>query len=366
MSDTSETPTVTMANTKKEMLQAYNRLLKELEAKGKAEMKPEETVAQRKRAKAVEVADAATSTGIANQIASLKTEIGKTLNDLADRLDQETAKYSQVKLAVEAAENELREIYDIEKAAASLAALIEAQKREKQQFESEMEAERERLEYEIATHREAFDYEVKTQRDDWKKEKAEYQASVKEQEASDKKRREREQEEWKYQYDRERQLAEEERRHELARLDREIQLKQEQLEKVLADREQALTAAEAELQSLRARAEQFPDEQEQAVSRAVQETTSRLEAERKYATDLLQKEFTGERNVLSSRIESMEQTIEKQAEQIAKLSGQLEHSYGQIQDIAVKAIEGPSPSRNAGTGALQPSSDRMSGSLTND
>ena len=197
MSDAPEA--VTMANTKKEMLQAYNRLLKELEAKKKAEMKPGETVAQRKRDKAVTVADAACSADIASQIALLKTDIGKTLNDLADRLEQETAKYDQVKLAVEAAEAELREIYDIEKAASSLAALLEAQKQEKEQFESEMEAEREKLEYEIATHREAFDFEVKTQRDEWKKEKAEYQASVKEQDAAEKKRRDREQEEWKYQ-----------------------------------------------------------------------------------------------------------------------------------------------------------------------
>ena len=46
---------LTMANTKKEMLQAYQRLLRQLEEKSKAEMKPEETVAQRQRAKAIEV-----------------------------------------------------------------------------------------------------------------------------------------------------------------------------------------------------------------------------------------------------------------------------------------------------------------------
>lgn len=367
MSDTPEPPAVSMANTKKEMLQAYNRLLKELERKQDAEMKPEETVAQRKRAKAVEVADASSSAGIANQIATLKTEIGRTLNDLADRLEQETAKYTQVKSAVEAAEAELREIYDIEKSAASLAALIEAHKQEKEQFDTEMSAERETLENEIATHREAFDYEVKTQREEWKKERAEYLASVKEQEETDKKRRQREQEEWKYQFDRERQVAEEQRRHELERLDREIQLKKEQLEKVLADREQALAAAEAELQSLRTRAEKFPGELDQAVARAVKETSARLEAERKHAIDLLQKESAGERNVLSSRIESMEQTIEKQAEQIAKLSGQLEHSYGQIQDIAMKAIEGPSGSRSGGgQGTGLSLASRIPGGLPND
>ena len=76
------------------------------------------------------------------------------------------------------------------------------------------------------------------------------------------------------------------------------------LEKVLAEREHAVSAAEAELQTLRERAERFPVELDAAVSRAVQDTTERLERERKYAVDLLQKEAAGEKNVLLSRIEA--------------------------------------------------------------
>ena len=132
-----ETETLTMANTKKEMLQAYQRVLKQLQAKQRAAMKPEETVAERKKAKAVAVADAASTDGIGNQIASLKSGIGSTLNELADRLEQETAKYAHVKTAVEAAEAELQEIYDIEKAAASLAALLEAEKQQREEFDTE-------------------------------------------------------------------------------------------------------------------------------------------------------------------------------------------------------------------------------------
>ena len=361
-----ETDKLTMASTKKEMLQAYQRLLKQFQAKQRATMKPEETVAERKKAKAIAVADDATTEGIGNQIASLKTGIGRKLNELAEQLEQETAKYAQVKIAVEAAEAELQEIYDIEKAAASLAALFEAEKQQREEFESEMAAQREQLEYDIATHREAFDYEVKTQREQWKKEKAEYESAVKEQNAAGKKQRQREQEEWKYQFEREKQAAEEQRQHEVAKLDREIQLKKEQLEKVLAEREQAVSAAEAELQALRTRSESFPAELDQAVSRAVQDTTERLERERKYAVDLLQKESTGERNVLNSRIEALQLNVEKQAEQLAKLSQQLEHSYGQVQDIALRAIEGSSMSRSVAQAATSPPAERMPRSQAND
>jgi hypothetical protein len=48
--------------------------------------------------------------------------------------------------------------------------------------------------------------------------------------------------------------------------------------------------------------------------------------------------------VLKARIESLEGIAADQAKQIAELSTGLEKSYGKIQDIAVKAIEGSTAS----------------------
>ncbi len=361
MSSTNEVEKLTMANTKKEMLQAYRKLLKQLEEKQQRELKTDDVVAERERAKAVAVADSVAKEGITEQIASLKTQIGRTLNDLADRLEQETAKYVQVKKAVAVAEAELHEIYEIEKAAASLAALLEAHKQEEAKFQAEMLERRTALEDEIRTHQEVFDQQVKEQREEWKKEKAEHEVLVKERDAADKKRRQREQEEWQYQFEREKQAAIEQREIELARLNREIETKKEMLEKVLAEREQAIVAAENELESLRDRTANFPAELDQAVASAIQETTERLERERKYAIDLLKKEYAGERNVLSSRIEALQATVDKQAEQIARLSEQLEHSYGQVQDIALKAIEGSAVSRSVAQTPGSLSNDRLQG-----
>jgi len=56
----------------------------------------------------------------------------------------------------------------------------------------------------------------------------------------------------------------------------------------------------------------------------------------------VKKEFMGERNVLTTRIESLEKIGKEQSEQIAKFSQQLEKAYQQVQDIAVKTIEGSS------------------------
>jgi len=61
--------------------------------------------------------------------------------------------------------------------------------------------------------------------------------------------------------------------------------------------------------------------------------------------ELLKKEFEGERNVLNTRIESLERAVAEQNQLIAQLSQQLEKARGQVQDIAIKAIESTSPSQ---------------------
>ncbi len=68
----------------------------------------------------------------------------------------------------------------------------------------------------------------------------------------------------------------------------------------------------------------------------------RITQEAKNKEELLKKEFGGERNVLTTRIESLEKTVKEQGEHITRLSGQMEQSYQKVQDIAVKAIEGSS------------------------
>ena len=96
------------------------------------------------------------------------------------------------------------------------------------------------------------------------------------------------------------------------------------------------------MNELRKKVSAFPKEMETAVAKAIKETTDRLNLEAKNREELVKKEFIGERNVLTTRIESLEKSVKEQNEQIAKLSQQLEKAYQQVQEIAVKTIEGSS------------------------
>jgi hypothetical protein len=326
---------ITMKSTKKEMLEAYNEVLQQLKEKRAVELKPEVEIEEKKIKEAVEVTDALSTEGIVREVSTLKLEIGRLLSQLSDRLEEEVSKYRQVQQAIEAKQQELQDIYEVEKSALSLAALIEAQHQKRQQTEAE-----------LAARKEELTREIETLRAEWGKEKKVHEAEIKERDTGEQKRREREKEEYLYAFQREQQLAREQFEDEKARLEREIAYRREQMERELADREKAIVEKETELSELRKQVSVFPKELQSAVSQAVREAVQRVESEAKNREELLKKEFDGERNVLNTRIEALEKTVAEQNEQIAKLSQQVEKAYSQVQDIAVKAIEGTSRSQS--------------------
>jgi hypothetical protein len=322
---------LSMSNTKKEMLETYNAFLKQLQEKREAELKPEKKIEEKKQKEVVKVAETLSSEGVVRDIGNLKLEIGKRLTHISDGLEEEVDKFKKIQKAIELKEGELTELYEIERSAETLAALIESQNQKRQEFESEMAARKEELNQEIRTVREG-----------WEKEKKEHEAEVKERDAAEAKRREREKEEYGYDFKREQQLAKDKFEDEKAKTGKEIQLKKEQMEKELAERERAIAEKEEELNELRTKVTAFPKEMEEAINKAIKETTERIALEAKNREELMRKEFDGERNVLTTRIESLEKTVKEQSGQIANLSGQLEKAYQKVQDIAVKSVEGSS------------------------
>src|SRR3990172_6390895 len=277
---------LTPTNTKQKMLQAYNVLLKELEEKQEGELKTEKKIEEKKIKEAVQVAESLTTEGVGKEIANLKLEIGKTLTRISDQLEREVNRFVAIRNAISAKEKEIGELYEIEKAAMSLAALIEAQNQKRQEFTAEMEDKKETLRQEIDETRTA-----------WKKEQEEHDAAVKERDALEKKRQTREKEEFDYTFKREQQTATDRFTYEKAKLEQELKDKMEQEMKA---REAAIAAKEAELNDLRKQAAQFPKELETTVNRAIKETSERLLLEAKSREELLKKEGEGERNVFTA------------------------------------------------------------------
>ena len=93
---------------------------------------------------------------------------------------------------------------------------------------------------------------------------------------------------------------------------------------------------------LRVKAEVFPAELAKAVEKAKKETTALIEGQAKQKAELLAKEVEGREKVAELKIKTLESAIAKQATQIESLSKQLNNATSQVQNIAIRAIEGAS------------------------
>ncbi len=346
-SETSKTPEVSLRNTKQELLSAYKTLLKQVEAKEKKELKPEKKSQEKEKEKILAEVNAITTEAVEKNIRHLKGEIGDILTQLSDRLGGEVSKLEKIQKGIWIKEAELKEIYEIDKSAATLAALIEAHHQEREMFEEEMTGKKEKLLREIEQTRET-----------WEAQQERYQTDIKERHEIERKKREREKEEYEYAFQRERQLAKDTFNDEQARLsaekesiEKEIATIRKQSEEILSEREQSIQAREEEIRLLKAQVDRFSQELENAVSEAVTESTEKINFEADYKEKLILKQFEGEKNVLKTRIESLEKTVKEQSDQISKLSQLQEMAYQKVQDVAVKAIEGAS--NTASYSALQ-------------
>jgi hypothetical protein len=319
------------AAVKQEMQATLAEAQKEIQERREAGTKPEDRIEERNVARAVEAADALFAEGVVKGVSDLRSTLGRLLGQLSEKLELEIENYGQVKKAIEAKERELAEIYEIQKSASTLAALIESQQRKREEFDADMARRKEEL---IA--------EIEQARAEWDKERLSREVEAREADAAEKRRREREKEEYRYVFAREQQLAKDQFADEKARWEREQATKKEQAESELKRREDAVAAREAEIADLRRRMESAPQELQSAVAKAVSDVQSRAQADAAAREDLLKREFAGEKNVLTTRIDALEQTVKEQAEQIRKLSQQSEKAYAQVQEIAVRAIEGSS------------------------
>lgn len=315
-------------NTKQELLEACQVLTKQLEEKRAAELNPERRLQEKKAEEALKAASSVAPEGIDREIGSLKAEIGAMLAEVSERLATEAARFKSLQQAVETKQRELQELYGIEKGASTLAALIEAQNLKRAEFETDM-----------AQQRETLAREINENRAEWEKERKAHEAELRERDASEKKARDREKEQFDYVFKRDQQTLRDKLADEKAALEKELKLRKETAEKDLIERERVLVEKEAELNGLRAKAAAFPNELAAAVDKTVKEATDRLKLEAKNREDLLHKQFEGERNVLTTRIEGLEKAVKDLVEQNGRLTKQLDAAYLKVQDIAEKTIE---------------------------
>lgn len=317
---------ISMSNTKKEMLDAYEALLKEVTAKNLEHPKEEQKRVEQK--KVVSKAEALSIEELEGFAQEVMGEFGKAVAVLQRQLKEGFDKLSILNDTIKIKEEWIEDLYAIQSNADSLSTLILAQKRRKEEVQQELDAERMKLEAEIANTREI-----------WKREKDTHNESLKQEKADIALQRKREEEEYNYTTNQRRRAEEDEFRARLLAEEKSLEERKKAFEREYADREKILKEAEVELSQLRELSESLSGKIEEAETRAIAVTEERLNREHRFEFDLAKKETEGQLKLKDQQIELLQQKISEMELQLKEAGVKVANSEETVKDIAFRAIE---------------------------
>jgi colicin import membrane protein len=260
---------------------------------------------------------------VVQRISGLGLEVSRALAQVSEKLTEEVRLLSTVREAVALERGELERLHKIDVAATALDHLVQDYAREKERLDAEMTA----------------------QRHAWDEETTGLERERKEQEESLKKLRQREIEDYEYRKNLERKKAQDKYEEELRARDMKNREHQEALEKIWQIREAALKEQEEELARLKKEVEAFPARLQKEIEATALQTRKEVEARLEHQMVLAKKDAEAEKRLAELRAKTLEEALTRNTAYIATLEKQLAEAKQQVQDIAVKAIEGASGAR---------------------
>jgi hypothetical protein len=326
-------------NTKAEILNAYNQLADEkkaLETEVKNIQKQASTSTP--TAKVVKdepkaIMNAGSSQDKVNHtianLESLQLGFGAAVSQLSEKLTTEAAKLAEIREGVTAEVTDLQTLHGLAVDEDTFEELIDGYETSSKAFGEEL---RER--------KEASQQEIQSLTKAWNKEQEQNGIMVKDRIELDRKSSQREVQEYKYNLDLQRKIDREQYEQQQAALYYELAETKEAQEKAWAERELALADREKLFHEAKDKVAAFVQDKEKAIEKAKGEGKGIATWQAKIKSDLYAKEVEGQKRFYEGRIESLESTISNQGERLNSLSKQLEAALKQVQDLAVKAIEG--------------------------
>lgn len=306
--------------TKAEVQEEFEKIKEDSEQE-KAEFNPKTAESARQREEEVKQAlKEITSEGLVQRITTIGLDVSKTLSELSSKLTAENNLLTTLREAAALEKRELEKLHKIDVCATALDQLIEEYEEKKSVLETESAA----------------------RRSEWELEKDSRAQEQKEFEENLKKQRQREKEEFEYQKISERKKDQDACEEALRLQERKNKEKQETLDKNWQAREAALKAGEEELNRLRNEAAGFPERLKKEAEKAVADAVKALELRHQQETMVLQKDSEAEKRFGELKVKSLEDALARQSKEIETLGARLDEAKKQVQEIAVKAIEGAS------------------------
>jgi colicin import membrane protein len=315
--------TARQRRSKADVQQDFLKIREEVAATREARNAKAEEAANLNEAEVRQAVDVLSVEGVAQRISALSIQISKALAAVSDDLIAEVQRLAIVREAVALERAELERLHKIDVAATALDQLA-------QDYDSKSQV----LDAEMSTRRAAWDAELKA------RERAE-----KEYDENLKKQRQRETEEYEYKKTIDRKKAQEKYDEDMRTIEKKNREKQETLEKSWEQRERTIKEREEEYVRLQKEVSSFPSRLQSETERAASDATRQTEQRFEQQVLMMTKEREADRRLSDLQIKTLEEGVARQTAQMAALQKQLDEAKQQVQDIAVKAIEGASGAR---------------------
>ena len=295
---------ITLKNTKAEILDALNEALEREKNMAKIKYEPEKEEEKKKTEKAIET----TRENVEQKIFS----------------DDLNNKFKELEVAIKAEEEKLKDLYGIEKELSNLVVVVNAGKDYMAKLESEKEEKTTELEKSIKE----LENKYKSKVEDLEKE---YELKAK----TLKMERDREIEEYTYKTKREREISNNKWEDEKTEREKLLSEKERKAQELLQKAEEN----EEHIKELENRVNEIPNLLSEEYARGKADTTSELEKENKYSTELLKKDFQNTIDRQNDKIESLKEELQKSNNEKEALQNKLDKAYIQIKEMATKTVE---------------------------
>lgn len=288
----------------------------------------EEEAEKEKNQELLEIASTYTIDSIVKGIADLQLNFSSVIEELANNLVEETTKLDQLKRAIAVEKDNLGQLQEIRLVADALHILRQEHQEQLKLLSDSTEAQQEAIEKEMAQTRK-----------EWEKEQEEFELYVEEDNKILLKQREQEEADYQYKVERDRQIEIDEYEEYKRTQERELAEENSEKEKIWREREQYLNAHAEEFAEHQKQIETYEEQLKQATNIARGEAIQEVSRDAKVKADLFEKEWESTQQGYELKIQSLESTLERQTEQIADITQQLQAAVKQAQDLAMRAFQ---------------------------
>jgi len=306
---------------------AFNRLLEQHQQKSKIATREEE-VARTLNQALVEKTIDYTVDNIVNDMASLQLSFGNVIGELAGTLTSESEKLEELKKAIAVEREHLERLKQVRLVADALYIL-----------EREYELKKANLAADTAQNKAAIEREISVTKQEWESKWAKFSTEVKEATASLIYKRELEVADYQYELERQRTIEQDE--YETDKRLQEIAISELETtkNKDWSERETYLLEHKSEFvhhqEAIASFETKLSEEYNKARGKAIKEAEGRY----RVAADLQEREWSASQQGYELKIASLTVVVERQTEQIAEISTQLQEANIQAQNLAMQAFQ---------------------------